>query len=468
MLNYLAVKNLRSIGREQRINIKPLTVIMGKNSSGKSSILRAMFLLRQTAEARDPLTAAVFEGHYAQLGSFHDFAYKHALNTEVGVTWGFRPDRPYRPYRMPIPIRREVDQYGMVSRSAGALLSSASLAATFTYNRRTTEVRSESVAIDAGLRSDISEGPAADWRLRLERNRIDNTWSEFAYSSEAMGLDGSYKIQRTGKFYDLSIGRFHQRQRRSGVYTQYVLRRIAAALAQYLDREAERLVLLGPLRTEARRFYLLTGERPEQIGLAGEKSIEVLWMAQRRGVAVTDFVQKWLKAFDISLNIKLRRLTRTSFLAVELEDPRTNVTVQLADVGVGASQVVPILIGGFMSRPGTTLVIEQPELHLHPAAQAEMGDALIEMMRGDRVVLIETHSEHLVRRIQRRIADGTLNEDKVAIYYAERTSRGTEIISIPLDERGSFLPESLPEGFFDVDYRETTAITSAWRGKRSV
>jgi len=467
MLDYLAVKNLRSIGREQGINIKPLTVIMGKNSSGKSSILRAMFLLRQTAEARDPQTAAVFEGQYAQLGSFHDFAYKHAPNTEVGVTWGFRPDRPHR-IPIPIPIRRELDQYDLVSRAAGAVLSSVSLAATFTYNRRTTEVRSESVAVDASLRSDIPEGPASDWCLRLERNRIDNTWSEFAYSSEAMGLGGSYKIQRTGKFYDLSIGRFHARQRRSGVYTQYLLRRIAAALAQYLDREAERLVLLGPLRTEARRFYLLTGERPEQIGLAGEKSIEVLWMAQRRGVAVTDFVQKWLKAFDISLNIKLRRLARTSFLAVELEDPRTNVAVQLADVGVGASQVLPILIGGFMSVPGTTLVIEQPELHLHPAAQAEMGDALIEMMRGERIVIIETHSEHLVRRIQRRIADGTLNEDKVAIYYTERTGRGTEIIRIPLDERGSFLSESLPEGFFDVDYRETTAMTSAWRAKRNV
>ena len=464
MLRYLAVKNIRSIGREQAIDIRPITVIMGKNSSGKSSLIRAMFLLQQTAAARDRLTAAVFEGENAQFGSFRDFAHKHALTTDVGVRWGFEPDRPIR---VPIPEDSEAVFRGAVRRSGGPQLKSLSLAATFTYNRRTTEVRSEAVEVDANLRSLVPGEPSFDWRLLLKRSRIDNTWSQFAYSSEGMDLSGSYKIRRTGKFYDLSIGRFHARQRRrSGLYTQAALRRAAGSLAQYLEMEAEQLVLIGPLRPEARRFYLLTGERPERIGLAGEQSIEVLWMAQRRGVAIGDFVQKWLKAFDISLTIKLRRLARTSFLAVELVDPRTNVTVQLADVGVGASQVLPVLVGGFMSRPGTTLVMEQPELHLHPAAQAEMGDALIEMMKGNRVVVIETHSEHLVRRIQRRIADGTLTAADVAIYYADRTGRGTQFYPIPLDTRGSFLPESLPEGFFDVDYRETTAIASAWRKKR--
>ena len=334
-------------------------------------------------------------------------------------------------------------------------------------------MRSEATKLDVRLRArgfSLRDGSVArqePWNLRLERRRIDNKWSQLSYTTERSEGEGKYRIRNTGKFYDLSIGRYHSREPRSGPYRQYSVRRIAMGIAAALEGEAEQMVLLGPVRTAARRFYLLTGERPEDVGLGGERSVELLWMARRTRSRVGEFLGRWLKAFDISLNIKLRRLARTSFLAVELVDPMTGAVVQLADVGVGASQVLPILVGGYLSSPGSTLVIEQPELHLHPAAQGEIADALVELMMSGRQVVLETHSEHLVRRIQRRIAEGSVDKDDVALYYVDRREEGSVVLPIPLDMKGSFLPESLPEGFFDVDFRETEAITSAWRAKRN-
>lgn len=89
MLTGLSVHNFKSFAEQGELAIRPITVVMGKNSSGKSSLLRALFLLRQTAEARDRATAGVFEGQYAQFGSFHDFAYKHLLTSTVGIKWAF-------------------------------------------------------------------------------------------------------------------------------------------------------------------------------------------------------------------------------------------------------------------------------------------------------------------------------------------------------------------------------------------
>jgi AAA ATPase domain len=147
-----------------------------------------------------------------------------------------------------------------------------------------------------------------------------------------------------------------------------------------------------------------------------------------------------------------------------LIDKRSLIPLSHRDVGIGVSQVLPVLVHAYAARD-RWIAIEQPEIHLHPALQAELGDVFLESALGDQQnrFLIETHSEHLILRILRRIretTDGELPEgaqpvtpDQVAVLYVQPTSDGAQVIHIPVTEDGDFA-HHWPEGFFAERARE--------------
>ena len=141
-----------------------------------------------------------------------------------------------------------------------------------------------------------------------------------------------------------------------------------------------------------------------------------------------------------------------------LIDKRTNTPVSHRDVGIGVSQVLPVLVSAYASK-NKLLAIEQPEIHLHPALQAELGDVFLESALGDsgNTFLIETHSEHLILRILRRIRETTDGElpqgipdvypEQVAVLYVQPGREDTEVLHIPVTADGEF-ERTWPNGFF--------------------
>lgn len=155
-----------------------------------------------------------------------------------------------------------------------------------------------------------------------------------------------------------------------------------------------------------------------------------------------------------------------------LFDIDNQVTVSMRDVGVGISQMTPILIHACAGRK-KLITIEQPELHLHPALQAELGDVFIESALGENknTFLLETHSEHLILRILRRIRETTEGEtadwpeelrkacpdgirpEDVAVLYVQPGENGAEVIEMPVDANGEFTCD-WPGGFFEERLKE--------------
>jgi len=149
--------------------------------------------------------------------------------------------------------------------------------------------------------------------------------------------------------------------------------------------------------------------------------------------------------------------------AIQLHDEVSDIDVDPSDIGVGVSQVIPVVVGaldaGPSENPCLIFAVEQPELHVHPAVQVALGDVLIDAVNGtERTMLIETHSEHLVLRLLRRVresTDGTiappaprLTPDMLSIVYVQRKRGGIQITPLPITEEGEFT-RHWPEGFFE-------------------
>lgn len=127
--------------------------------------------------------------------------------------------------------------------------------------------------------------------------------------------------------------------------------------------------------------------------------------------------------------------------------------MNIADIGFGASQTLPIIIESFYAPSDSVILIEQPEIHLHPKAQSILGDLFIKATKeNNRTFIVETHSEHMLSRVRRRIAENKINASDIAIYYFKPTPEGTKIQRVTLNDQGQY--ESFPEGFFEEDVIE--------------
>jgi predicted ATPase len=148
--------------------------------------------------------------------------------------------------------------------------------------------------------------------------------------------------------------------------------------------------------------------------------------------------------------------------ALLLSDASTGTVLSPRDVGFGISQVLPVIVQLIVSH-GLSVCIEQPEIHLHPRLQAELGDLLLEATapgpsgRGAQQpaqVIAETHSEHLALRIQRRVREGTADPSRIAMLYVDRDEKGRTVLShLRLSDNGEFI-DAWPRGFFDERLEE--------------
>ncbi len=141
-----------------------------------------------------------------------------------------------------------------------------------------------------------------------------------------------------------------------------------------------------------------------------------------------------------------------------LIDQRSNTVVTHRDVGIGITQVLPVLVTAYASR-NKLIAMEQPEIHLHPALQAELGDVFIEAAIGEQKnrFILETHSEHLILRILRRIREGRLRPDDLSVLFVEPLpGRASRIVELRVDEEGDFI-DRWPGGFFEESYHEKFA-----------
>ena len=262
---------------------------------------------------------------------------------------------------------------------------------------------------------------------------------------------------------------------RSLLQTVSIIALYFRGIQDYLRNEAEKTAYIGPFRENPKRTYRDSESNFNDVGVNGENTSMILRQAAQEDRKLLNNVSDWLyKTMGYSLSIKdVGNGLYSLFVCGNKE------TDNIIDVGYGISQVLPIVTqlyneNDYRRSPYTanttkrrTVIFEQPEIHLHPAAQAQLADLFVECINDKKGavnrILIETHSEHLIRKLQVLVADPDvkISDDQVAIYYVDKDEKGDSYVEkMKLCENGQF-EKTWPTGFFDKSYELTKMLMKA-------
>lgn len=246
--------------------------------------------------------------------------------------------------------------------------------------------------------------------------------------------------------------RFRMNSLGNEVFCTYVLRIFKSFTAQLnMAFHPDRINYISPLRAFPKRYYFLDESNVSSSldSIDGDNLTEIL----KKEKSIQLKVNEWLNKFGLTVGIE-----DVKEVIHRLKVGQNGLNLDITDVGFGISQVLPIIVQGFLSKENSLTIIEQPEIHLHPMMQAELADLFIDVVTpGDgKVLLIETHSEAILKRLRRRIAEGQIQNTDVAIYFVngrKKKSLSTKIERLEISKTGAF---DWPQEFYSTDFEDTT------------
>jgi hypothetical protein len=562
MLTAIRVGNFKAFAESQRIPLRPITLIYGANSSGKSSILHSLILARHSQDTGNlDVHRTNVGGESVDLGGFRQFIHRRNLNRRM--EWSAELDTASFDGRLAelfAPVNKIAATLGIGLPQVEEMIEQDS-----TDPRSGEKIRIKvptGTLLAAGDPEIVSYSLSADGKPlmqmsrrhdgKLQLDRLDHehpifreiikaivetsTTTESLEPSDYEGL--SEAVSEIVPEINISMGRLLpeglaktdaftpgaqaplfpvSRGRRNedlAAAVRFFIPRTVDELIRGISRtiheELTRLYYLGPLRSYPPRHLAFSQHQDPNWYAGGGHS----WDIVRRDASIRDKANRWLGDPDklgTHYELTIRHLLTIDDLDSEytalvetvekkfteseqydfdlfgeiygalaalktsedkisniqellLVDKRTGTLVSHRDVGIGISQVLPVLVAAYASQR-SILAMEQPEIHLHPALQADLGDVFIQSALGGQAntFILETHSEHLILRILRRIRETTegdlpkgltpITPEEIAVLYVSPGKEGSTVVEIPVTPEGEFA-EAWPDGFFPERAKE--------------
>ncbi|MBI5059988.1 DUF3696 domain-containing protein [candidate division KSB1 bacterium] len=445
MITRISAKNFKSWrDTGDAFELGSLTGLFGTNSSGKTSLLQTLLMLKQTTESSDRklvLRTGDLKSR-VDLGTYADVVFDHQIGQplEIEVAWQME-----QPLVVTDPVRK-----AELFRTNDLLFTTSIL--------------------------QVADRPV----VRSFSYRFNE--HEFGMKARTQGANGEYQLVSKGYKATHQLGRkwplpaplkcygfpdeakaYYQN---TGFLSDFVLE---------FEQLMNGLVYLGPLRDYPARQYSWSGEEPQDVGKQGELAIAALLSSRKRGPYISfgkgiprqtleERVAFWLRKMDLihSFEVKQIAAQRREY-EVKVKKTARSPEVFITDVGFGVSQLLPVIVLCYYVPEGTTILLEQPEIHLHPSVQSVLADVLMDAIKIRRIqVIVESHSEHLLRRLQRRVAEGPPDgfaAGLAKLYFCRMEEDSAQLAKLDLDLFGNIT--NWPRGFFGDDMGDLIAMSRA-------
>lgn len=491
MIEKISFKNFKAFKELRDLELKPITILCGKNSCGKSSIFQSILLFKQSLESQDP-NLLLLNGKYVHLGIYENIIYDRDINNILEFEFDFKvpksvPRRGTRSYsRSGLPIlyyfrdfisREDLKNYGnSIEFKFQIKLKLDQLGDGSEHKLSTFSVKYMRIKFkDLEHKKEVFIGPYAILehkeknKFKVECYRI----SELHYRKNKTHT-GTFELNVNNFYKFIPESRYIEtKDKEIPISIRLIFHRVQMLISYIFSYYG----FIGPLREEPSRRYIYEDEILE-IGNKGENAAYLFLneqekilknhyffdkekdsLTKKESLRLDEALYGWFDFMNIK-NFKASPYKEIIYLFLNSSNSK-DLEVNIADVGFGVSQVFPILLEGLRMPKMNTLILEQPEIHLHPELQAKMADFFISLALSDKNVLIETHSEHIINRIVRRILEDDSDNlaNMINIYFIKSSENGANYEKIQIDKIKGVL--NWPKGFFDQYYRETQKIIYA-------
>jgi predicted ATPase len=458
MLERLRIQNFKSWQDTGDMAFGSLTGFFGTNSSGKSSILQFLLMLKQTVESSDRSRVLHLgdDKSYVDLGTIDDILFMHKESTSLSFSmeWqtggGFVIPEPYEDERFQVAF--------------GGILQMEVLSFNANVRKINNVVRIESLQYKHNA-----------FGIEIGVKRITKGINKDKYS--VFGKDPEFKQDNFTIAEERSPIKFYDFPSLPPAETRTPLNEKLEEYPYQLERFYSQFHYLGPLREYPSRLYVWAGEQTQSVGNRGERAVAALLSSRNQGPTINmgegqpkrtveEHVAHWLKELGLIYSFKVQPIApNRKEYEVRIQRTAESASVFLTDVGFGVSQILPVLVLLFYVPEGSTVILEQPEIHLHPAVQAGLADVFIDAIKRRKLqIILESHSEHLLQRLQRRMAEEVIAPDDIKLYFTSIEAGKSKLTPLQLDEYGNI--NNWPEGFFGDTMGEAAAMMKAEMERR--
>lgn len=423
-ISRIAIQGYKSIDNQCSIDLGYLTVLAGSNSAGKSSLLQPLLILKQTLESQFNPGSLLINGGSVKLTSVNqihplsDANKSSNLMIEIGLSSG-------RSARL---------KFSKIPKKPGLQVVSSDY---LTKSEEQEISLNKSLSRDDLLnliRQQLKQHPLASLLNLYEKSADHPLIEESCFLDLALSGDG----------FSVPFSLFNQHA-----------------------KEIRRIIHVPGIRGNPERAYEKTAIGPEFAGVFDKYVASVILSWKTEDKEKLRQLSEDLNKLGLTWKIDAKQVDDSQ---LELRVGRglsrnkkhkSSDTVNIADVGFGVSQVLPVLVALLVAEPGQLVYIEQPEIHLHPKAQVALANVLIRAARRKVRVVIETHSSVLLLAIQSLVAEGELPPSDTYLHWVSRDTEGiTEVSSQQLDEAGAFgdWPEDFADTMLDLNSRYLDAV----------
>jgi len=433
-------KNYRGFKDTGLINLKPITLLIGPNNSGKSSILSPLLLLAQTMHSIDGNANLITNGSFIDVGNYRDIANDHDVSKDIFFGLRFLSGK--------LPEPQPVGAY-----------PPGGLDLTFT-----SDSKPNSISLKSFATFDLLDRPY----FSMERNPSGEYNLTGAININKMKANEKEAIKKTTPMNFLFSPNevlFNLESKNNKKFTPSTNFEFSKDFSHFLRAAGfsyssarsllDEISYIGPLREKLHRYYRVSIEEPETVGARGENVANLLRKNLSR---LEGDINKWINEFEFGEKITCDDLGDDFF---QLHFIKNGKKINVADAGFGASQVLPLIVQALVSQNESLTIAEQPEIHLNPRLQCSLADLFVQMANNNHRILIETHSEHLITRMRRLIASKQIDSSEVGLFFVEQNSESSSIREIQIQQNGGIVSSEWPKGFFNDALRESLALASA-------